>query len=92
VGGNVKPPRPISTPPPAYSDEARNAKLEGTVILRTIIGVDGIPTDVEVVRALGQGLDEKAVAAVRGWRFQPATMDDKPVAVQISIEVTFKLK
>jgi TonB family protein len=92
VSGNVTAPRPILSRSPAYSEEARHAKLVGTVILRTIIGVDGIPRDVEVVRALGQGLDEKAVAAVRGWRFKPATKDGKPVPVQINIEVTFKLK
>ena len=55
------------------------------------IGADGKPRDIRVQRGLGMGLDQKAMEAVKQWRFDPATKDGRPVAVQISVEVSFKL-
>lgn len=91
IGGGVMAPRPIYDPDPEYSDEARRSKYQGVVVLWVVVGRDGLPKDVRVARSLGLGLDQKAVDAVRRWRFQPATMDGRPVAVQLNIEVSFRL-
>jgi TonB family protein len=88
VGGGVLAPRPLSTPDPQYTDQARKAKVEGTCVL---VGPDGKPRDIRVQRGIGMGLDQKAIEAVQQWRFDPATKDGRPVAVQISVEVSFKL-
>jgi len=91
VGGGVSAPRALDTPDPDYSEEARKAKYQGTCVLWLIVGPDGKPRDVKVARALGMGLDEKAIEAVRNWKFEPAMKDGKPVAVQINVEVNFRL-
>ena len=91
VGGGVSAPRVISQKDPEYSDEARRAHYEGTVVLWLIVGPDGLPHDVRVARSAGMGLDEKALEAVRQWRFEPALKDGQPVAVQINVEVNFRL-
>jgi protein TonB len=77
---------------PIYSDEAREAKYQGTCVLVLIVGPDGRPRDINVTRTLGKGLDERAIEAVRQWKFSPATKDGKPVAAAINIEVTFRLR
>jgi TonB family protein len=91
VGNGVTAPRAIYDPEPAYSDEARKAKVQGVVVLSTIVGTDGRPRDLKVARALGMGLDNKAIDAVRNWRFEPAMKDGHPVAVQVYVEVNFHL-
>jgi TonB family protein len=91
VGGGVSAPRALDTPDPEYSEEARKAKYQGTCVLWLIVGPDGHPRDIKVARALGMGLDEKAIEAVRNWKFEPALKDGKPVAVQINVEVNFRL-
>src|SRR5215813_160593 len=91
VGGGVLAPKPISTPDPEYSEEARKAKYQGTCVLWLIVGPDGKPRDIRVSRTLGLGLDEKAIEAVKQWKFEPAMKDGKPVAVQINVEVDFRL-
>jgi periplasmic protein TonB len=91
VGGGVSAPRPVFTPDPEYSEEARKAKYQGVCVLWMIVGPDGKPRDVKVARTLGMGLDQKAIEAVRNWRFDPAMKDGKPVAVQINVEVSFRL-
>ncbi|MGA2991389.1 MAG: energy transducer TonB [Candidatus Korobacteraceae bacterium] len=91
VGAGVSPPRVVYDPDPDYSEEARKAKTQGTVVLWVIIGPDGRPRDITVQRSLGRGLDEKAVEAVRNWKFEPARKDGQAVAVQIAIEVNFRL-
>lgn len=91
VGGGVSAPRVLSAPDPDYSEEARKAKYQGTVVLWCIVGPDGRVRDVKVQRSLGLGLDEKAIEAVRQWKFEPARKDGQPVAVQIGIEVNFRL-
>jgi len=77
---------------PAYTQTARDAKLEGRVILGVVIGADGIPRDVTVKDSLDDGLDYNAVIAVRQWRFDPATKKGEPVSVMATIEVNFRLK
>ncbi len=91
VGGGVSAPRAIYAPDPEYSEEARKAKYQGTVVLWTVIGPDGRTHEIRVSRSLGMGLDQKAVEAVRKWRFTPAMKDGHPVAVQVNIEVNFRL-
>jgi len=91
VGGGVSAPKPIYTPDPEYSEEARKSKYQGVVVLWLVIGPDGHPQDVKVARPLGMGLDEKAIEAVRTWRFKPAEKDGHPVAVQMNVEVSFRL-
>jgi protein TonB len=89
--GGVTRPRPVYDPDPDYSDAARKAKYQGSVLLWLVVGPDGRPHNVRVERSLGMGLDEKALAAVSTWRFQPATLNGKPVAVEINVEVSFRL-
>jgi periplasmic protein TonB len=91
VGGGVSAPKKIYDPDPEYSEEARKAKYQGTCVLYMVVGPDGKPRDIRVLRTLGLGLDEKSIEAVRTWRFEPAMKDGKPVAVQISVEVEFHL-
>jgi TonB family protein len=91
VGGGVSAPKKIYDPDPEYSEEARKAKYQGTCVLYVVVGPDGKPRDIRVQRTLGLGLDEKAIEAVKTWRFEPATKDGKPVAVAINIEVDFRL-
>jgi periplasmic protein TonB len=91
VGGSVSAPRVLYNPDPEYSEEARKAKYQGSVVLWTVIGPDGRVRDVRVARSLGMGLDEKAMAAVRTWKFEPAMKDGRPVAVQVNVEVNFRL-
>ncbi len=91
VGGGVSAPRALYSPDPDYSEEARKAKYQGTVVLWVVVSPDGRPRDVKVQRSLGMGLDQKAIEAVRNWRFDPARKDGHPVAVQINVEVNFRL-
>jgi len=87
----VVPPVQISLPPPEYTDQARDARLQGTVILLALIGSDGRIGDLTVTHAVGMGLDEKAIEAVRRWKFQPAQKKGKPVAAQVRINLDFVL-
>jgi len=91
VGGGVSAPRLLVSPDPEYSEEARKAKYQGTCVVWMILGADGRPQKVKIQRALGMGLDEKALEAVKQWRFEPAKKDNQPVAVAISVEVNFHL-
>lgn len=91
VGGGVAAPVPVFKPEPEFTEEARRAKHQGTVMLALIVGPDGKTRDIRVVRKLGMGLDEKAIESARQWKFEPATKDGKPVAVAINIEVDFTL-
>jgi TonB family protein len=91
VGGGVSAPRAVYAPDPEYSEEARKAKFQGVCVLWLVVGPDGRPRDIRVARTLGLGLDEKAIEAVKNWKFEPALKDGKPVAVQINVEVSFRL-
>lgn len=90
-GGGVSNPVPIYTPEPEFSDEARRAKYQGLCMISVVVDAHGYPQDARVVRHLGMGLDERALAAVRQYRFKPARKDGKPVAVRITVEVNFRL-
>jgi periplasmic protein TonB len=91
VGGGVTPPRAIYAPDPEFSEEARKAKFQGTVVLWFTVGADGRTHEVRIQRSLGMGLDQKAIEAIRQWRFEPGRKDGIPVAVQVNIEVSFVL-
>jgi TonB family protein len=91
VGGGVSPPRVVYGPDPEYSERARSAGYQGVCVLWLIVDTNGVPHDIKVARSLGMGLDEKAIEAVRTWRFKPATRDGVPVPVQINVEVSFRL-
>ena len=91
VGGGVSAPKALYAPDPEYSEEARKAKHQGTCVLWLVVGPDGRPRDIRIARSLGLGLDEKAMQAVKTWKFEPAMKDGKPVAVQVNVEVEFRL-
>jgi TonB family protein len=91
VGNGVTAPALLYKVEPEYSEDARAAKFQGTVLLRLVVDADGTATDVEVARSLGYGLDEKAVEAVMRWKFKPGTMGGSPVPVQANIEINFRL-
>lgn len=91
IGGDVAAPMLLSKTEPEYSEEARKAKFSGSVLLTIIVDQNGLPRDIRIVRSLGLGLDEKAIEAVKNWRFRPGTKAGRPVAVQAQVEVTFRL-
>jgi len=91
VGGNVSAPIAIYDPTPPYSEEARKAKWMGTCVLWIVVDAQGNVSDVRVARPLGLGLDENAVSTVKTWKFKPALRGGVPVAVRVSVEVTFRL-
>ena len=81
----------ISKVDPEYSEEARAAKLSGTVTLAVVIDAEGHARDVHVVKGLGMGLDEKAVEAVGKWKFKPGMKDGVPVNVRATIQMNYQL-
>jgi TonB family protein len=91
VGGGVTAPSLIYKTEPGYSQEARITKVQGTVVLQIVVGVDGVPGNISVVRQLGFGLDQKAVETIRQWRFNPGAKDGVPVPVSAQVEVNFRL-
>jgi len=92
VGGNITEPVKISGPNPIYPEAARRARIQGVVILECIIGKDGVVRESKVLRGLPLGLTEAAVDAVRKWKFQPSTLNDKPVEVLYILTVRFNLQ
>jgi len=86
----IEPGRILSQPPPVYPKEARKKHIEGVVVLRADIGVDGIVQKLEVVSG-DPVLVPAALDAVRKWRYSPALLNGKPVSVTTTLHVTFKL-
>ncbi|MGA7336560.1 MAG: energy transducer TonB [Candidatus Sulfotelmatobacter sp.] len=91
AGRGVTPPRPIFSPDPEFSEEARKAKYQGVCTLMIVVDTDGRPTNLRVVNSLGMGLDEKALETVKTWRFEPGMKDGHPVKVEMAVEVDFHL-
>ncbi len=91
AGGGVTAPVILYKIDPEYSEEARKAKFSGSVILYIEVNERGLPQNPRVMRALGMGLDEKAIEAVMKWRFKPGMKDGKPVTVAAQVEVSFRL-
>lgn len=91
AGAGVSSPALLYKVEPEYSEEARKAKYQGVVVLTVIVDPAGRVTNARVVRSLGLGLDEKAIEAVKKWKFRPGYKDGRPVPVSAEIEVSFRL-
>lgn len=92
IHGGVERPQRVHYVAPQYTEMARKLRLEGPVILQTIIGVDGTVQEVKVLKGMNFGLTESAVEAVQQWRFEPATLNGQPVAVYYNLTVNFALQ
>ena len=92
VGGDVKPPEKIVSPSPQYTEIARKARIQGVVIVEAIIDKEGEVTNVKILKGLPMGLDNAAADAVAKWKFKPATLNGKPVAVIYNLTVNFRLQ
>ena len=90
-GGGVSAPQVIYAPDPEFSDEARRAKYQGICVVALIVDAQGNPQNVHIVRPLGMGLDEKAVEAVKQYKFKPAMFQGHPVPVEVNVEVNFRI-
>jgi TonB family protein len=91
VGNGVSAPAVIFKEDPSYTEEARAARIQGSVVLNVVVGTDGRAQQVSVLRSLDPGLDQKAVETIGTWRFRPGMKDGQPVAVMAQIEVSFRL-
>ena len=91
IGGGVSAPVPIFTPEPEFSEEARKAKVSGNVLVYLQVDTLGRPMHVRVLNGIGMGLDERAVAAVRQYRFKPARENGVAVPVEMQVEVNFQI-
>ena len=91
VGGAVSGPVVLNNVEAEFSDEARRAKFQGVCLISLIVDVQGNPQNPRVIRTLGMGLDEKALEAVRKYKFKPAMKGGTPVPVSITVEVNFRL-
>jgi TonB family protein len=91
AGGVGSPPRCQYCPQPSYTDPARQAKLQGTLMLQVVVTADGRASTAGVVRGLPYGLNEQAINAVKGWHLQPATRGNEPLTCSVVIEMTFHL-
>lgn len=83
------PPKLVSKVNPDYSEEARRAGVEAVVAVGLVVGLQGLPEEVLVVKPAGFGLDEHAAEAVRAWRFQPGMKDGQPVRTKATVQVDF---
>jgi periplasmic protein TonB len=92
IDGGITRPVLVSEVLPEYSEEARKARFEGTVVLDTIVREDGSVQVRRVVRGAGFGLDEQAIAAVLKWRFKPGKKNGNPIPVALNVEVRFNLR
>ena len=90
VGGDVTPPVLTHSVDAEYSKKAKDAHYQGVSVVSCVVGMDGLPRHVRTMRGVGMGLDEKAIEAVRQYRFEPALLHGRPVAVAITIEVNFR--
>ena len=87
----VRAPRLIHKVEPDYTDQARDAKTEGMVVLAIEVGPDGKAHNIQVLRSLNEGLDNNAIEAVRQWKFVPGMKDGEPVTVRANVEVNYRL-
>jgi TonB family protein len=92
IGNGVSSPVVIYQVQPEYSPEARAANFNGIELVNLIVDANGVPQNVHILRGVGMGLDEKAVEAVRQYRFKPAMEDGKPVPVELNVEINFRTK
>ncbi len=92
VGGEVKAPVKCFSPPPRYTENARKARIQGAVVVEAIIDKKGNVNGVKVLKGLSEDLDQAAAYAVRRWKFRPATLHGKPVAVIYNLRINFRLE
>ena len=93
VGPGIVPPKVLEKgEEPQYTQEAKAAKIEGTVGLTIVVGTDQRAHDIKVTKSLDPGMDASAINSIKTWRFQPGTKNGKPVPVQAKIEVNFHLQ
>ena len=92
VGGEVSPPKRIYGPKPPFTEEARQARVQGVVLLQAIIDKDGNVASVRTLKGLPMGLTESAVETVKTWKYEPSTRNGKPVAVRMHLNVGFWLQ
>lgn len=91
VGGGVAAPELLHSVRPEFTDEARQAKLEGVVSIQLIVDAYGNPENIQIIRHLGMGLDRKAIEAVQQYKFKPAMYQGRPVPVRLKVDVEFHL-
>ncbi len=91
IGGGVSAPVLIHEVEPEFSEEARKAKAQGIVTVNLWVGPDGVPSHVRVVQGVGMGLDQKAIEAVKQYKFKPAMEGGKPVTVELNVAVNFQI-
>jgi len=91
-GSGIEPPRLLREVKADYTEDARRRAVSGEVVLEIVVRRDGSVGDVHLLHGLGSGLDERAVAAVREWKFAPATRQGAPVDVLVEVAVEFKLR
>jgi len=91
VGGGIQPPRKVASPPPVYPPIARAAHVEGVVILEAVVAEDGTVRDVRPLRSIPL-LDQAAIDAVKHWRFTPTLLNGEPIAVVMTVTVSFALR
>lgn len=91
IAEGLKQPFPLHKPDPAYSSEARKAKISGSLVLAVAIDQDGHVMNIAVIRPLGMGLDENAVQTIRTWTFKPAQVNGQARAAKTMVEVSFRL-
>ena len=92
VGGNVSPPVKIHSPQPHYTEEARMARVQGIVILQTIVDEQGDVRQIKVLKDLPLGLTESAIETVKTWKFEPAKRGGVPVPVFFHLQIRFSLQ
>jgi len=92
VGGQIQMPRKIKDVLPVYPEIARKARIEGVVILEIVIDKPGHVKSVKVLRPLGMGCTEAAIEAVKQWKYEPSTLNGKPIEIQGTVTVTFRLQ
>ena len=94
IGNGVTPPVELRRGVPQYTADAMHARIQGTVLAECVVQTNGTCTDIHVLRSLDPtyGLDQEAIKAARQWRFRPGTRMGEPVAVLVTIEVTFTLR
>ena len=92
LDGEISAPVKVYFPRPCYTEEARQARLQGVVVLQVVVRSDGSVGEIEVLKHLGLGLTESAVETVRTWGFEPATLDGDPIPVFLNLVVNFHLQ
>jgi protein TonB len=92
VGGNVSAPKRVYSPSPLYTEEARQGRVQGVVLLQAVIDAEGNVTNIDLIKGLPLGLSESAMKTVKEWKFEPARRDGVPVPVYFTLTVSFSLQ